>query len=105
MTPLRRRMADDMQVRHLSPCTQDTYIRQVSLFAATSASPRSCSVPSSSAHTRSISPPETASLPARSPWPSPRYLYRVTLQKDWNIEVPAFSRTLETWVVTGGAAF
>ena len=33
MTPLRRRMAKDMQVRNLSPCTQDTYIRQVSLFA------------------------------------------------------------------------
>ena len=33
MTPLRRRMAEDMQVRNLSPCTQDTYIRQVSLFA------------------------------------------------------------------------
>ena len=27
MTPLRRRMAEDMQVRNLSPRTQDTYIQ------------------------------------------------------------------------------
>ena len=33
MTPLRRRLAEDMQVRNPSPCSQDTYIRQVSLFA------------------------------------------------------------------------
>ena len=33
MTPLRRRMAEDMQVRNLSPCTQETYIQQVALFA------------------------------------------------------------------------
>ena len=33
MIPLRCRMAEDMQVRNLSTCTQDTYIQQVSLFA------------------------------------------------------------------------
>ena len=33
MTPLRRRMAEYMQVRNLSPFTQDTYIQQVALFA------------------------------------------------------------------------
>lgn len=33
MTPLRQRMTEDMQVRNLSPCTQKTYINQVSLFA------------------------------------------------------------------------
>ena len=33
MTPLRRRMTEDMQVRNLSPRTQDTYLNQVSLFA------------------------------------------------------------------------
>ena len=32
MTPLRRRVVEDMQVRNLSPCTQDTYIRQVGLW-------------------------------------------------------------------------
>ena len=33
MTPLRQRMTEDMQVRNLSPRTQDTYLLQVSLFA------------------------------------------------------------------------
>jgi integrase/recombinase XerD len=33
MTSLRRRMTEDMQVRGLSPQTQATYVKQVSLFA------------------------------------------------------------------------
>ena len=33
MTPLRLRMTEDMQVRNLSPNTQDSYVRQVSQFA------------------------------------------------------------------------
>jgi hypothetical protein len=33
MTSLRRRMTEDMQVRNLSPHTQDSYVQQVSLFA------------------------------------------------------------------------
>jgi integrase/recombinase XerD len=33
MTSLRQRMIEDMQVRHLSPRAQSTYVQQVSLFA------------------------------------------------------------------------
>jgi hypothetical protein len=33
MTPLRRRMIEDMQVRNFSPHTQNSYVQQVSLFA------------------------------------------------------------------------
>ena len=33
MTPLRRRMLEDMQVRNLSPHTQRSYVQQVSQFA------------------------------------------------------------------------
>jgi integrase/recombinase XerD len=33
MTFLRRRMTEDMQVRNLSPHTQNSYVQQVSLFA------------------------------------------------------------------------
>ena len=32
MTPLRQRMIQDMQVRNLSPCIIDCYVRQVALF-------------------------------------------------------------------------
>ena len=33
MTPLRRRMLEDMQVRNLAPGTQTVYMRQVARFA------------------------------------------------------------------------
>ncbi len=33
MTPLRQRMLEDMQIRNLSPATQDIYIRHVARFA------------------------------------------------------------------------
>ena len=33
MTSLRQRMTEDMQVRNLSPHTQNSYVQQVSLFA------------------------------------------------------------------------
>ena len=33
MTPLRQRMLEDMQVRHLSPHTQRSYVEHVARFA------------------------------------------------------------------------
>jgi hypothetical protein len=33
MTPLRRRMIEDMRIRNLAPNTQRTYVEQVSRFA------------------------------------------------------------------------
>lgn len=33
MTPLRQRMLEDMQIRNLSPHTQQSYVQQVSQFA------------------------------------------------------------------------
>jgi integrase/recombinase XerD len=33
MTPLRQRMIEDMQIRNLSPHTQNSYVQQISLFA------------------------------------------------------------------------
>ena len=33
MTPLRRRLIEDMAVRNLAPTTQATYLYQVSMFA------------------------------------------------------------------------
>jgi integrase/recombinase XerD len=33
MTPLRRRMLEDMEMRNLSPNTQKNYLRQVAQFA------------------------------------------------------------------------
>ncbi|MDE0127321.1 MAG: site-specific integrase [Bryobacterales bacterium] len=74
MTPRRRRMAEDMQVRNLSPRTQESYtadllgpkqIREYQVHLATEKrlAPGSIGV-------------DAAAL---------RFLYGVTLQKDWNI--------------------
>ena len=87
MTPLRRRMAEDMQVRNLSPYTQDTYIRQVSLFARHFGMSPELLGPE---HIREyqvhlatgkrLAPGSIAVAVAAL-----RFLYGVTLQKDWNI--------------------
>ena len=87
MTPLRRRMAEDMQVRNLSPCTQDTYIQQVSLFARHFGKSPELLGPEQIreyqvhlATGKRLAPGSIAAAVA-----APRFLYRVTLQKDWNI--------------------
>jgi site-specific recombinase XerD len=85
MTSLRRRMTEDMQVRNLSPHTQDSYVQQVSLFAR---------------HFRKspevLGPEEIRSYQVyltneKKLAPSSiliavaalRFLYKVTLHKDW----------------------
>jgi integrase/recombinase XerD len=93
MTSLRRRMTEDMQVRNFSPHTQDSYVRQVSLFARHfSKSPevlgpeeiRSYQVYLT--NEKRLAPSSiliaTAAL---------RFLYKVTLHKDWRLEeiIPA----------------
>jgi integrase/recombinase XerD len=93
MTPLRRRMIEDMQVRNFSPHTQNSYVQQVSLFARHfSKSPEE------------LGPDEIRSYQVyltneRKLTPSSiliaiaalRFLYKVTLHKDWSLEeiIPA----------------
>ena len=93
MTPLRRRMTEDMQVRNFSPHTQTSYVQQVSLFARHfSKSPellgpeeiRSYQVYLT--NEKKLSP--SSILIAVS---ALRFLYRVTLHRDWCLEdiIPA----------------
>jgi len=93
MTPLRRRMTEDMQVRNFSPHTQNSYVRQVSLFARYfSKSPellgpeeiRSYQVYLTNEKKLSAS----SILIAVS---ALRFLYKVTLHRDWCFEdiIPA----------------
>ena len=93
MTPLRRRMTEDMQVRNFSPHTQNSYVQQVSLFARHfSKSPEG------------LGPEEIRSYQVyltneKKLAPSSihiaiaalRFLYKVTLHKDWRLEeiIPA----------------
>src|ERR1700730_3714514 len=93
MTPLRRRMTEDMQVRNFSPHTQDSYVQQVSLFARHfSKSPevlgpeeiRSYQVYLT--NEKKLAP--SSILIAVS---ALRFLYKVTLHRDWCLQdiIPA----------------
>ena len=93
MTPLRRRMIEDMQVRNFSPHTQNSYVQQVSLFARHfSKSPevlgpeeiRSYQVYLT--NEKKLAP--SSILIAVS---ALRFLYKVTLHRDWCFEdiIPA----------------
>ena len=93
MTPLRRRMLEDMQIRNFSQNTQDTYLLQVGLFARHfSKSPEVLGPEDIRTYQvyltneKQLAPGSiliaTAAL---------RFLYRVTLKKDWDVEhvIPA----------------
>jgi integrase/recombinase XerD len=88
MTSLRRRMIEDMQVRNLSSQTQATYVQQVSLFARHfNKSPevlgpeeiRSYQVYLT--NEKKLAPSSIIIAVAAL-----RFLYKVTLRKDWRLE-------------------
>jgi site-specific recombinase XerD len=93
MTSLRQRMIEDMQVRNLSPHTQASYVQQVSLFARHfKKSPevlgpeeiRSYQVYLT--NEKKLAPSSILIAVAAL-----RFLYKVTLHKDWSVEdiIPA----------------
>ena len=88
MTPLRQRMTEDMQVRNLSPRTQASYILQVSLFARHFRSSPEVLGPEAIrtyqvflTNERKLAPNSICLAIAAL-----RFLYRVTLQKQWTFE-------------------
>lgn len=93
MTTLRQRMIEDMQVRNLSPHTQTCYVQQVSLFARHfHKSPEMLSPDDIRAYQlyltneKKLAPGSILIAVA-----SLRFLYKVTLHKDWKFEdvIPA----------------
>ena len=87
MTPLRRRMAEDMLVRNLSPHTQQSYIGQVARFARHFGQSPERLGPEQIrdyqlflATEKQLAPHLIAIAVAAL-----RFLYRVTLKKDWDI--------------------
>jgi len=93
MTPVRQRMTEDMQVRNLSPHTQASYVQQVSLFARYfGKSPEILGPEEIRAYQvyltneKKLAPGSI--LIAVS---ALRFLYKVTLHKDWTLEdiIPA----------------
>ena len=94
MTPLRQRMIEDMQVRNLSPCTIDCYVRQVALFARHfESSPELLGLDEIRAYQLHLAHDRKLA------WSSfnqaicaLRFLYGKTLGKDWNIEYIPFAK-------------
>jgi site-specific recombinase XerD len=85
MTPLRQRMLEDMQVRNLSPHTQDSYVRQVAQFARHfDRSPEELGPTEIRSYQvyltneKKLAPGSILIAVAAL-----RFLYRVTLQKEW----------------------
>ena len=93
MTSLRQRMLEDMRVRNLSPHTQSTYVLQVSLFARYFRKPPDQLGPEEIrsyqvylTDERKLAPGSILIAVAAL-----RFLYKVTLHKDWSVEdiIPA----------------
>ena len=93
MTPLRRRMAEDMQVRNLAPQTQRAYLIQVSLFARHFGKSPELLGPAEIRAWR-LHLAQDKQLAASSilvAVAALRFLYQITLRRDWDLrlEVPA----------------
>ena len=93
MTPLRQCMTEDMQVRNLSPHTQNSYVQQVSLFARHfEKSPEELGPEEIRAYqvylTNERKLATSSILLAVS---ALRFLYKVSLKRDWTLEdiIPA----------------
>ena len=93
MTSLRQRMTEDMQVRNLAPNTQMSYVQQVSLFARHfMKSPETLGPEDIRAYQvyltneKKLAPGSILIAVAAL-----RFLYKVSLKKDWNLEdvIPA----------------
>lgn len=89
MTPLRQRMLDDMQIRHLAPATQRAYVEHVGQFARYfGRSPAALGPEEIRAYQvylakdKQVAPATLGVAVAAL-----RFLYTVTLQKRWAVEV------------------
>ena len=88
MTPLRRRMIEDMRIRNLSPHTQRAYVEQVSRFARHFGHPPERLGPDE-IRTWQLHLVEEKQLAASSisvAVAALRFLYKVTLKRPWMIE-------------------
>jgi integrase/recombinase XerD len=100
MTSLRQRMIEDMQVRNLSKCTQESYVRQVSLFARHfKKSPELLGPEQIRAYQIYLmNEKKLAPISIMVAISALRFLYGVTLKKDWSFKdilpVPKKSQTL-----------
>jgi integrase/recombinase XerD len=88
MTVLRQRMTEDMQIRNLSPHTRAAYLQQVSLFARYFRTSPDALTPE---HIRTYQiyltkEKKLAPSSIHTAVAAIRFLYRITLRKDWAFE-------------------
>ena len=88
MTPLRRRMIEDMQVRNLAAHTQRSYLQQISQFARHFGKSPELLGPDD-IRTYQIHLSQDRQLSASSMLVAVaaiRFLYKVTLKREWRID-------------------
>ena len=88
MTSLRLRMTEDMQVRNLSPRTQSTYLRQVSLFARHFGKSPALLGPEQIRNYQLFLTNRKKMSPSsiRVAVAALRFLFQVTLKRGWDVE-------------------
>jgi integrase/recombinase XerD len=88
MTLLRQRMLEDIQVRNLSPNTRDSYLQQVSQFARHfGRSPEQLGPEEIRAYQVYLTTEKgLAPKSIRIAVSALRFLYTVTLKRDWHVE-------------------
>jgi site-specific recombinase XerD len=88
MTPLRRRMIEEMQIRNLAPLTQTSYIQQVSLFARHfGRSPENLGRDEIRAYQIYLARDKhLAASSIAVAVAALRFLYTTTLKRDWSVE-------------------
>lgn len=88
MTPLRQRMIEDMQIRNLSPHTQNSYVQQISLFARHfGKSPIDlCPEDIRTYQVHLTNEKKLAPSSILIAVSAIRFLYKVTLKKEWAFE-------------------
>jgi integrase/recombinase XerD len=89
VSPMRQRMIEDMTVRNLAPNTQDSYLRQVSLFSRHfNKSPEQLGPEEIRAYQIYLAEERKVSVGTRIVAVSAlRFLYAVTLQRDWTLQL------------------
>lgn len=94
MTPLRQRMIEDMQVRNLSPGTIGVYVAQVAAFAKHfGTSPDQLGPDDIRAYQLYlINERQVSSSTLKTAVCALRFLYRVTLGKDWAVRMIPFPK-------------
>lgn len=93
MTPLRQKMIEDLRIRNMSPRTQETYVQQVSLFARYfGRSPELLGLDEIRRYQLHLIDRKVAWSSFNVAVAAIRFLYKVTLQRPFDIEMIPYAK-------------